>query len=160
MFIRECKKFLCRVTLERTDDPAVFDEKKCEEQLAREAVDWLFLFLSLVTYIYLGLLAFLFFTGAAEERPHLLLALDVMRDPYITALGMYVIVKELRKKQRQYPSRYWGESFVVLWMALLFTSTACVMWVPGYNFDLVYKIILESGIMVALIYIAGFINKP
>lgn len=154
------KKFLCQVILERTNEPSVFDEVNCDAILKREATDWLFVGLGAFTHIYLALLAIVFFGRLQDDFPLLFLLLDTMQEPYFGALGVYVILKEVRKRRRIYPSRYWGELFVILWVLLLVSATAVTLISPNYQFDDFYKIILTTSLVVILVYMGSLINKP
>lgn len=154
------KKFLCRMVLERTDESAVFDEERCGTLLMREATDWLFIALGAFTYVYLLALALIFFGRLAGEAPTAFFLLDALQEPYLGALGIYVILKEIRKRKRIYPSRYWGELFVVFWAVFAVLATVLSAVSPFYHFDAVYKIILTNGLVVLLIYIGALINKP
>lgn len=157
---KKAKKLLCQVILEKTGEPHIFDEEECEALLKREAVDWLFILLGAFTYIYLALLAVLFFGKFSSSFPKLFAILDSLQEPYLGALGVYVILKEVRKRRRVYPSRYWGELFIILWMAFGAVATVLVLLSSAYDFDSLYGMILTNMLVVALIYIGGLINKP
>jgi len=148
------------MVLERTGEPVVFDEEKCEALLKRETLDWLFIGLSTFTHIYLVVLAIVFFGRLANQFSRLFSLLDLLQNPYLGALGVYVVLKEIRKRRRAYPSRYWGELFVVLWVALLVIATFLTIISGSYNFDNIYRIILINGLLVLIIYIGGSINRP
>lgn len=160
MIQKRIRKLLCQLVLERTDDPTVFDEEKCRELLRREATDWLFILLGVFTYAYIALLAFVFFGHQTELHPFLAKVLETLLDPYLTALGIYVVLKEIRKGQRSYPSRYWGELFVVVWLVCTLGATVAILIDPSYQFDTIYKTIVSGGLVALLIYIGGFIHKP
>lgn len=157
---RRVKRFLCQAILEKTGEPAVFDDEACETLLRREATDWLFIGLGAFTHIYLLLMAILFFGNFADDAPLFFFAIDALQEPYLGALGVYVILKEIRKRGRPYPSRYWGELFVVFWAAFSVIATVLTFISPHYQFDAVYKIILTNGLVVLLIYMGSLINKP
>lgn len=157
---KKTKKFLCQAIFERTREPSVFNEESCEALLRREAIDWLFVGLGAFTHIYLVFLAIFFFGRLAGDLPQLFQILDALQEPYLGALGIYVILKEMRKRRRKYPSRYLGELFVAFWAVILVLSTLLVFFSPYYSFDQIYRIILTNGLVVLLIYIGGFLNKP
>jgi hypothetical protein len=157
---KRTKKFLCQVILERTNEPSIFDEEACDVILRREATDWLFVGLGAFTHIYLVLLAIFFFGRLQDEFPSLFLLVDTLQEPYFGALGIYVILKEVRKRRRVYPSRYWGELFVAFWVLLVVSATVITLVSPTYHFDDTYKIILTSGLVVILVYMGGLINRP
>ena len=146
--------------LEKTGEPVVFDEANCEALLKREATDWIFILLGAFTYIYLTLLAVVFFGRLAGITPKLFVVLDVLKEPYLGTLGIYVLLKEVRKRRKIYPSRYWGELFVIFWMSFGVIATVLTVFSPSFNFDVVYKTILTNSLVVILIYLGGLINKP
>lgn len=157
---KKTKKFLCQMILERTNEPTVFDEENCDVILRREATDWLFVGLGTFTHVYLVLLAVVFLGGLQDMHPLLFFMVDTMQEPYFGALGIYVILKEVRKRKRTYPSRYWGELFVGIWFLFLVFATLAVIFSPQYRFDEAYKLILTSSLVVFLVYIGSLINKP
>ena len=157
---KHSKKLFYTIIMERIREPMVFDQDKFEAMLRREAVDWLFVGLSTFTHIYLAMLAIVYFFRLSGILPELASSLEVLQNPYFAALGIYAVLKEMRKRGRDYPSRYWGELFVALWVLLAFISTILAFFVSGYGFDQVYKVILVNGVVVALVYIGATINKP
>lgn len=154
------EKFLCRIVLERSPNQKELDSRGCEDLLRREATDWLYYLLGASTYLYILLLAVMFFGGAANQWPRIWLLVSGLQNPYLGALGIYVILKEIRKRRRKYPSKYLGELFVVLWFALLVVTTVALFTSPRYGFDEVYNLILNNSLVVGLIYLGAFINKP
>lgn len=159
-FRKTAEKFLCRIVFERPITKRKLSDQECEDLLRREATDWLYYLLGASTYIYLLLLAVLFFAHTAGSLSKLLLFLNGLQNPYLGALGIYVVLKEIRKHRRKYPSKYLGELFVALWFVLLVVFTI-VIWVsPRYDFDEVYNLTLNNSLVVGLIYLGAFINKP
>lgn len=154
------EKILCRIILERPLTQEERDLRECEGLLRREATDWLYYLLGASTYIYLALLAVMFFGGLSSQWPRTWLLVDGLQNPYLGALGIYVILKEVRKRRRKYPSRYLGELFVVLWLALLSATTIAVLVSPQYGFDEVYNLILNNSLVIGLIYLGAFIHNP
>lgn len=151
---------MCRVIFERSVDREKLSPAQCEALLRRGAVDWIYYLLGTSTYIYLVLLAVLFFGQMAEQWSRLLLILNGFQNPYLGALGIYVVLKEIRKRGRKYPSKYLGEIFVVLWFMLLAAVTAAIWTSSRYSFDEVYNLILNNSLVVGLIYLGAFISKP
>lgn len=159
-FWRIPKKILCRLIIIRSGNGAEFDEVMCEEMLKREAVDWLFGMLGIFTYLYMAVLAGFYFLSLRDSHPVVFLFLDAVQEPYIGALGIYVLLKEIRKRRRAYPSRYLGELFVALWSVFIFTATFSALLLPYYSFDDVYRIIFVNSAAAILIFIGSIINKP
>ena len=157
---KSSEKILCRIVLERPLTREEKDLHECEDLLRREATDLLYYLLGASTYIYLTLLAMVFFGGLSGQWPRVWLLVDGLQNPYLGALGIYVVLKEVRKRRRKYPSRYLGELFVVLWLALLVAASATVLISPRYGFDEAYNLILNNALVVGLIYLGAFIHKP
>lgn len=159
-FKKTSGKILCRLVLGHPLTQEGRDIHECEGLLRREATDWLYYLLGASTYIYLALLAAMFFGGLASQWPKVWLLVDGLQNPYLGALGIYVILKEVRKRRRKYSSKYLGELFVVLWFMLLAAVTAAIWTSSRYSFDEVYNLILNNSLVVGLIYLGAFINKP
>lgn len=159
-FRKTSEKILCRIILERPLTREERDLHECEGLLRREATDWLYYLLGASTYIYLTLLAVMFFGGFIGSWPKVWLLVNGLQNPYLGALGVYVILKEVRKRRRKYPSRYLGELFVGLWFTLLVVTTGAVLVLPRYGFDEVYNLILNNSLVIGLIYLGAFIHKP
>lgn len=151
---------LCRMIFERPVDRGKLSPEQCEAMLRKEAVDWIYYLLGASTYVYLVLLAVLFFGQMVEQWFKLLLVLDGFQNPYLGALGIYVVLKEMRKRGRKYPSKYFGELFVVLWFSLLAVMTVAIWISAEYNFNEAYNLVLQNSLVVGLIYLGAFISKP
>lgn len=141
---------------EREEGDPAFDQVT----LRHTTVDALFRWLGWFTHFYGATLTVLFFLRAGSEHPILVKTLEAFSEPYLGALGMYVILKEIRKRHHKGPSRHYGELFVSLWFVLLLVSTMMVIILPSYQFDLVYKLIVMNGLATLVIYIGGLIHRP
>ena len=128
--------------------------------LNKEAIDWLYFWLGSFTNIYLFTLAVFFFTQVAGEWKVLSGFLEALQEPYLGAVGIYVVLKEIRKRRYGLTSRHRGEIFVFLWSLLLFISSIFVAFSSLYDFDGIYKLIITNSIATMLVYIAGLINRP
>ncbi len=128
--------------------------------LRRGAVDILFFWLGLFTDFYLVSLAILFFGHGGHVASVMVSVLDAFQEPYLGALGVYVVLKEIRKRRKQLPSQHYGEFFIFFWMLLLGVSSIAVWFFNGYYFDEVYKLIITNSLASAIIYIGGIINLP
>lgn len=157
---RVSKKILCRLIIISSGKGEEFDEVMCEEMLRREAVDWLYRILGIFTYFYLAVLAVFFFFGLERIYPVIFIFLDALQEPYLGALGVYVLLKEIRKRRHAYPSRYFGELFVVLWVAVLSLATFAILVSEGFYFDAVYRIIFTNSVAAVIIFIGSIINRP
>lgn len=123
-------------------------------------VDALYFIIGAFTHFYGAALAFLFLFRAALSLPLLVSALDALQEPYLGGLGVYVILKEIRKRHHQEPSKHYGEFFVAMWLVLLAASTLMVFFSRAYYFDGVYKLIIANSLATLVIYVGGLINRP
>jgi hypothetical protein len=123
-------------------------------------VDALYFTIGMLTHFYGGALAFLFVFRASSVWPTLVGLLDAMQEPYWGGLGVYVILKEIRKWRRHESSKHYGELFVAMWLVLLAASTFAVFFSPRYDFDEIYKLIITNSLATLVIYIGGLINRP
>lgn len=128
--------------------------------LKKEATDWLYFWLGSFTNIYLFTLTAFFFTRAMDDWKILAGLLEALQEPYLGAVGIYVILKEIRKRRYSLTSRHRGEIFVFLWGLLLFISSIFVGFASFYSFDGIYKLIITNSLATILIYIASLLNKP
>lgn len=155
------KEFLYRTVLKRPGEREdVEDDGSANTPIRHRAVDWLFLGLGVFTHFYGAALTFLFFIRAGENWHILVGILQALQEPYLGALGVYVIVKEIEKHRHNSPSKHYGEFFVGGWLLLLIVSTALVVFSPGFEFDLIYKIIVANALATLIIYIGGVIHRP
>lgn len=123
-------------------------------------IDRLYILLAVFTYLYMTATAFAFFSRGGANFPVLAQILDALAEPYLGSVGIYVILKEIRKRRFAEKSKHSGEIFVLLWLLLLFVSTAFVVFSPVYAFDEVAGLIVTMGLAVVVIYIGGLIHRP
>lgn len=124
------------------------------------AIDTLYFIIGAFTHFYGAVLAFLFLFRAALSWPLLVGALDALQEPYLGGLGVYVILKEIRKRHHHESSKHYGEFFVAMWFILLAASTLMVFFSSQYHFDEIYKLIITNSLATLIIYIGGLINRP
>ena len=95
----------------------------------QEAVDILFFFLGVFTYIYLFAVAFLYLSGVSSFDTISSKIIRALAEPYLGAVGIYTILKESRKRRYAIQPRHWGELFVLAWLVLLaIASFLCVVF--------------------------------
>lgn len=128
--------------------------------LRQGPVDMLYFFLGIFTHVYGLALTFLFFSARAEAFPALVGLLGALQEPYLGGLGVYVLLKEVRKRYHKEISFHWGEYFVMAWVVLLAVSTVATISSREYRFDEVYKMIVTNGLATLVIYIGGLIHRP
>lgn len=131
-----------------------------KDAVVGQAVDWLYLVLAGFTYFYIAALVFLFLTQFGERFLVLTRILDALAEPYLGSVGIYVILKEIRKKRPEVESKHWGGLFVTLWALLLIVSMLMVAFFETYVFDDIAGLILTMSLAVSVIYIGGVIHKP
>lgn len=129
-------------------------------QRISNGADALYFVIGGLTHFYGAALAFLFFFRASLSWPLLVGILDALQGPYLGGLGVYVILKEIRKRRHLMPSKHWGEWFVAMWLVLLGVSSVLVFFSAEYEFDITYKLIIANSLATFVIYIGGLINRP
>lgn len=122
-------------------------------------IDWLFVGLGGFTHLYGVTLSLLFLLRAGGQSVVLDGMVDALQEPYLGGLGIYVVLKELRKRTSRIKSRHLGEYFVAAWLGLLALATALVFFSPDYRFDAIYRIIVTNSLATGLIYLGGVIAK-
>lgn len=125
-----------------------------------QAIDWLYLVLATFTYIYFFAIAALFFTKRGGYFSVLTRALDALSEPYLGTVGIYTILKEIRKRRFGTESKHGGEFFVFMWSALLAVASLLVIFSKSYVFDEIAGLILATGLAVFVIYLGGLIHRP
>ena len=123
------------------------------------SVDALYFALGAFTHVYGITLTILFFSQAGGDYPIFVSILDAFQEPYLGGLGVYVVLKEVRKRYHQDQSQHHGEFFVAAWFLLMAISTLSILSLPAYHFDAVYKMILTNGLATFIIYLGGVIHR-
>jgi len=132
-----------------------------ENAFLHDAVDVLYFWVGLFTYIYFFIVAFLYLGALSSIDTVALKIVYALQEPYLGAVGMYTILKEARKRtQKLTRSRHYGEFFVIGWLALFLVSALCAVFFDAYAFDLLLKLIITISISVGIIYIGGVVHKP
>jgi len=125
-----------------------------------EAIDWLYFALSFFTQFYFWSIAFLFFSGRGGYYFISTKLLGAISEPYLGAVGIYVILKEIRKRKIARESRHYGEIYVWLWLILLLSSSSLVLLTKNFHFDTIMRLIITNSLASLVIYIAGKIHRP
>ena len=124
------------------------------------AIDWLYLALGFFTTFYFWSIAFLFFSGRGGYYFISTELLGAISEPYLGAVGIYVILKEIRKRKIARESRHYGEIYVWLWLILLLTGSSLVLLTKNFHFDTIMRLIITNSLASFVIYIAGKIHRP
>lgn len=122
------------------------------------AFDYLYRALWIFTYLYLSALTLIFLSHL--EKTFWFESVDVLSEPYLAAVAVYVVLKEIRKSRLGIRrGRRRGELFIVWWLGLLTVSSLLVVS-PAYNFNDAFRLILTNAVTTTLIYLGSIINRP
>ncbi|MDP3727141.1 MAG: hypothetical protein Q8R35_00705 [bacterium] len=122
-------------------------------------IDRIYIWLGYFTSLYLVLSAVEFFSNLHLTHPVVEHTLDALSEPYLSALAIYVVLKELRKRRGVF-SLHRGERFVAAWVVLLAATTLAVMFTDTYHFDLAYHLILSNSLASLVIYLGSQLHRP
>lgn len=153
-------EFLYKSILKRPGEKEDAHEVENGIALRHGAIDILYFLLGFFTNVYGLTITVIFFARATHATPILIQALDAFQEPYLGALAVYVVLKEIRKRRNRMPSRHYGEFFVFFWLLLLVVSSFSILFLNGYHFDEVYKLIITNAFAAFIVYIGGLINRP
>ena len=128
--------------------------------VVENTVDFLYYLLSFFTYIYFLAAAYLFFSSHTDFYYVSVRIFRALSEPYLGAVGIYVILKEIRKQRLNIESRHRGELFVYVWLLLLLVAGALVIFSQSYQFDEMMTNIMTISLVLVTIYIGGAIHRP
>jgi len=126
----------------------------------RTTIDHLYRWLGVFTALYLILISFEFFLNLHLRYPTLERLLDALAEPYLGALAVYTVLKEVRKRREGRSRGYRGEWYVAAWLVLLAVTTAAVMFTARYQFDVVFGLILGNSLASLMIYLGSRLHRP
>lgn len=135
-------------------------KKTIRRAIAESAVDFLYYFLGFFTFIYFLAAAYLFFFDLSAYHNLLVRIFDTLSEPYFGSIGIYVILKEVRKQRLGMKSRHLGEYFVYSWMFLFLIALGFILFSSDYHFDEMMGAITKITLALAIIYTGGIIHKP
>lgn len=133
---------------------------RINEVFFQEAVDILYFFLGVFTYIYLFAIAFLYLSGVSSFDTISSKIIKALAEPYLGAVGIYTILKESRKRRYAITPRHWGELFVVAWLCLLALASFLTVVSPFYTFTHTLELIITLTLSIGIIYIGSAVHKP
>lgn len=122
-------------------------------------VDLLYVSLSVFTYLYVILSALTF--AFQENGPYLLAySLDALSEPYLGALAIYVLVKEIERRNlsKEDCKKRRGELFVIIWLSFLFAATAITYFSDVYNLNEIYQTIVTNSLAAIIIRIGSLLR--
>ncbi len=131
-----------------------------EEVFFNDAVDILYFWLGVFTYVYFFAVALLYLGAISSYEIVATKILLALAEPYLGAVGIYTILKETRKRKRTKKPRHWGEIFVVAWIALFVISIFLAFFFKEYTFNRTLELIMTLSVSIGIIYIGGEIHKP
>lgn len=135
-------------------------KKAVTKALAESAVDFLYYIVGFFTSLYFFLAAYLFFIGGGKYHEIAVKIFDALSEPYLGSVGIYVILKEIRKRQSKVKSKHFGEYFVYLWLVLFLVVLGFIWFLPNYHFDELMGAITTVTLASLVIYTGGIIHKP
>ena len=125
------------------------------------AVDRLYFWLGLFTNAYLLAIAAEFFYNLHLRHPTVERLLDAFSEPYLGALAVYVVLKEIRKRRSGSPESFHrGERFVYGWLGLLIITTLAVAFTDRYRVDAAYQAVIQNSLAALTIYLGARIHRP
>ena len=116
--------------------------------------------INLQPHFFYSFFFFLFFWGRGGYYFISTELLGAVSEPYLGAVGIYVILKEIRKRKIARESRHYGEIYVWLWLILLLTGSSLVLLTKNFHFDTIMRLIITNSLASFVIYIAGKIHRP
>ena len=120
--------------------------KKIAEILKKHSFELIYSFFGFITHSYLFVILILFFFQTYSTKSFINLV-DSLSEPYLGIIGIYLVLKEISiRTGRQKPHRVWGESFVAVWVMLLFLSSFLTFVSESYHVDEVYRLIVTNSL--------------
>ncbi len=122
-------------------------------------LDVLYISLSVFTYLYV-LLSIITFVLQDEAAKLLVYVMEALSEPYLGALAIYVIVKQLELRKQQSLSRGGrrGELFVLIWLTFLLSATTITYFSEYYNLNEIYQTILKNSLAAMIIRIGSLLR--
>ncbi len=120
-------------------------------------VDLLYVFLGIFTYIYLflSIVAFFFYEKVPRAIPNII---DVLSEPYLGALGIYVVVKEIERRRGKVRHKRFGELFAVIWFLFFISATALTYFSEEYQLNEIYKTVVTNSLAALIIRIGTLLR--
>lgn len=128
--------------------------------IAESAVDLLYYALGFFTSLYYLVAIYLFFFESGVYHEIFGRIFDALVEPYLGSVGIYVILKEVRKRQLKTTSRHFGEFFVFSWLTLFLLSLVLMWFSPGFKFDDMAGSIMTITLALTVIYMGGLVHRP
>lgn len=154
--------FLGRVLEERQrtgkeENIFVFLARAIRRVFYENLVDTLHVLLTFLTYAYLSASIVGFFFQ--QYVPSIFISLvSTFAEPYLGALGVYVVVNEIRRRNGHAPHPRLATVFVSLWFMFLGISTVLVYFEHSYPFNGIYRTIITNSFAAMVIRIGAMLR--
>ena len=132
-------------------------KRALREYLYNNFVEILYVSLGVITYCYLALTiaAFFFEQHVPGIVPHLV---DIFSEPYLGALGIYVVVREIEHRRGKHTKNRWGDLVAAAWILFLVAATTLTYVSENYHITGVYKIVVTNALAALIIRIGTILR--
>lgn len=132
-------------------------KRAVREYFRQNFIDFLYIVLSLFTYVYLALsiLTFFFEKSVPGFLPN---TIEILSEPYLGVLGVYVVVKEIERRRGYIKQRTWGELFAIIWFFFFITASALTFYSEEYHANSIYKTIVTNALAAVIIRLGMIIR--
>lgn len=120
-------------------------------------IDLLYIFLSVFTYLYLAATIYAFFFQNSAP-PAFAELIETLSEPYLGALGIYVVVKEIARRRGRKTTRRWGELFTLIWFIFFISATLLTFYSENYEAGGIYKTVVTNALAALIIRIGTILR--
>lgn len=106
-------------------------------------------------YLTLAIVAFFFENDVPPLLPYLV---DIFAEPYLGVLGIYVVIREVKKRRGIAVLKLWGELFAALWVIFCISASLALYFSAHYHTGEIYKTIVTTTFAALIIRIGTFIR--
>lgn len=121
-------------------------------------IDTLHFGLLCATYAYLaaGVAAFFFQGLFPRAFPSLV---EAFSEPYLGALGVYIVVNEIRRRRGKKVHPHFSSIFAGVWLAFLVTASFFVYFSEAYHFDEAYRVVMANSFAAFIIRLGAILGR-
>lgn len=121
-------------------------------------VDTLHHVLVVATYAYLltNIVVFFFQRSLPASFSWLIAAFS---EPYLGALGIYIVVNEIRRRRGRKVYAHLNSAATLLWFALLVTSSLLVYFGETYHLNVIYRTIVTNSFAAFIIRLGTILGR-
>jgi len=119
-------------------------------------INVVYIILSVLTYLYLFLSVLTFFF-ARHVPPVFSSIVETLSEPYLGALGVYIIVREIEKR-RGYIRSNRKEHFIFFWLLFSIIATLLISFSEYYYANELYKTIVTNTLATIIIRIGMLVR--